>query len=99
MGFPNRNVPFILDVASGAVKVTVHMNVRRYTLDQIPKDPKEIEAWCLRLYQEKDKALEEFFKVGHFPGPELNEPHVHVSQQISQFIEQRSAKKKEKKAE
>ena len=99
VGFPNRNVPFILDVASGAVKLTIHMHVRRFTIADIPRDTKEIEAWCLKLYQDKDAMLEQFFNTGTFPGPELDEPHVHAPQMISEFIKTRAAKRKEKKTE
>lgn len=98
MGFPDRNVPFILDVAGGAVKLKIHMHIRRYTIADIPKDPKEVEAWCLKLYQDKDAMLEQFFKVGAFPGPEVDEPHVHAPQMISEFIKKREAERKEKKA-
>lgn len=99
VGFPNRKVPFILDVAGGGVTTTIHMHVRRFPIAELPTNPKEIEAWCLKLYQDKDKMLEEFYRVGKFPGPELEEPQVHVPQQISEFIEKRAARKKEKKTE
>ena len=74
------------------------MHIRRYTIADIPKDPKEVEAWCLKLYQDKDAMLEEFFKVGTFPGPEIDEPHVHTPQKISEFVQQRAAKRKEAKS-
>ena len=98
LALTNATLPYILDVAAGTVKLTIHMHVRRYTITDIPTDPKEVEAWCLKLYQDKDAMLEEFFKVGTFPGPEIDEPHVHTPQKISEFVQQRAAKRKEAKS-
>jgi len=39
-----------------------HLHIRRWTIDQIPKDQNELKAWLFNCYKEKDDLIE-YFKI------------------------------------
>jgi lysocardiolipin and lysophospholipid acyltransferase len=46
----------------------VHVHQRRIPLDEVPQDEEEVRAWVYRLYEQKDRLLDEFARTGKFPG-------------------------------
>lgn len=46
-----------------------HLHVKRYTMDDLPKEDKELEKWLINSFVEKNKMLAEFRKTGKFPDP------------------------------
>jgi len=48
--------------------------MRRIPLEQVPNDPVEAAAWLQKLYQHKDKVLDNFIETGEFdPNNEMEE--------------------------
>ncbi|GBG85545.1 hypothetical protein CBR_g40183 [Chara braunii] len=44
----------------------VHLHIRRYNLNDLPKEDGEIANFCRELFMEKDKLLDDYFRVGSF---------------------------------
>jgi len=59
-------VPTIFQWSKGYVK-NVHLHVKRFSLNELPKDNQELSDWLINLYVEKDKLLEDFYQNGKFP--------------------------------
>jgi len=55
----------------------VHIHVRRYPIESIPRDDKAIAEWVYKIWTEKDDLIEEFYKIGRFPN-QLNELYQHL---------------------
>jgi hypothetical protein len=43
---------------------SVHVYIRRFTIDTVPTDPDEVEKWIYARYAEKDKLLQQFHDNG-----------------------------------
>lgn len=46
--------------------IAVHQ--RRFDLADVPEGDEELKAWVYKLFEEKDKLLDEFYRTGKFPG-------------------------------
>jgi len=57
--------------------VDVHLHVRRFPITTIPAEPKLLEEWVFKVWEEKDELLDHFFKHDAFPSPR-NEPFRHI---------------------
>ncbi len=57
--------PTLSDWIKGHVKV-VYLNVRRFPIADLPKNEKELSAWTVERYRQKDLLLDNFYKTGHF---------------------------------
>ncbi len=55
---------------TGAVD-RVHLHVRRFPMEELPETDEELAAWLRQRWIEKDERLEEFYRTGEFPGPEV----------------------------
>lgn len=51
----------------------IHVHVKRYTMDQLPKNDADLERWLIDAFVEKNKILEEFHIKKAFPNPISNE--------------------------
>jgi 1-acyl-sn-glycerol-3-phosphate acyltransferase len=68
----------ILDLADAVLPQTgrhVHLHIRRFPIESVPKDPIEIDKWLLSVWEEKEKLMEEFKKNGKFPN-QYNLPYA-----------------------
>lgn len=65
VGYPD-GIPtlsqFVLGYAPKA-----HFHVRRYPVERLPGDPRELGGWLEERFEEKDRLLEEFEREGEFP--------------------------------
>ncbi len=59
-------VPTLWQWIKGYVR-RVHLNVRRYEIDQVPEGEQALSAWLMDRFQEKDRLLEHFYRHGTFP--------------------------------
>jgi len=55
----------------------VNIHVRRYKIEDIPKDDAGINSWLIERWAEKDKLIDHFLKHGNFPNV-YEEPRIHV---------------------
>lgn len=56
-------VPSLWQWAKGYVD-DVHIHVRRFSMDEVPQDPKELSDWLIERYVVKDKLLDAYYKDG-----------------------------------
>ncbi len=47
----------------------VHVHVRRFPMEEMPREEGEIAAWLINRYQEKDDLLDAFYREGSFVSP------------------------------
>ena len=59
-------VPTLWQMAEGFVPV-VHLHVRRFPIEELPREDQEISDWLFRRYEEKDELLEHYYRHGSFP--------------------------------
>ena len=64
-----EGVPTLWQWIKGAVR-RVHINVRRFTVEEIPQEAEALAQWLKDRYQEKDRILETFYRNGVFPEKE-----------------------------
>jgi lysocardiolipin and lysophospholipid acyltransferase len=63
--------------------IQVNVHVRRWKISEIPKERGQLEAWLVKVWQEKEELIENFFKIGKFPN-EQNIPLRHRFFQLKQ---------------
>ncbi len=63
-------VPSLFQYITGAVP-RVHLHVRRFPMEELPRSDEELAAWLRERWVEKDQLLEDFYATGVFPGPEV----------------------------
>lgn len=61
-----KGVPTLWQAIQGHVK-RVNLNVKRYAIDEIPKNTDDIGKWVLDRFMKKDKELDYYYKNGNFP--------------------------------
>ncbi len=49
----------------------VNVHTRRIPISEVPRDEDEAKEWLYKLYQEKDRRLEEFYTAGRFDAPRV----------------------------
>lgn len=60
---------------SGSAPITAHVVVRRFPIETLPKDEDGLAEWLYKLYQEKDKLIEEYKQNGKYTScPTYKEP-------------------------
>ncbi|MEX1310078.1 MAG: lysophospholipid acyltransferase family protein [Candidatus Sulfomarinibacteraceae bacterium] len=62
-----EGVPTLWQHISGQVK-RIHVHVRRFPVEELPKIEAELKQWLLDRFHEKDALLEEYYETGSFPG-------------------------------
>lgn len=60
-------VPTLWQYITGRVK-EVHLHVRRFPAEELPKLEAELKQWLLDRFYEKDALLDEYYRTGSFPG-------------------------------
>lgn len=60
-------VPSLWQFISGRVK-QIHVHIRRFPADELPKIEAELKQWLMDRFYEKDALLEEYYETGAFPG-------------------------------
>ena len=55
----------------GTDPAEVHLNVKRYTVDQIPEDESGAATWLHTQFQDKEKLLNRFAVERQFPNPQM----------------------------
>lgn len=60
----------------------VHVHTRRIPLNVVPKDEEDAKAWMYKLFEEKDKLLDDFYKNKRFPGNNVGWERVAVSRML-----------------
>lgn len=68
IGYPDHKPLDAFNVTFGnraPCETTLHY--RLYPADKVPLEPEKLQTWLFRLYEEKDKLLETFYKTGRFP--------------------------------
>jgi len=68
-----EGVPNLWQFIEGYTRVA-HLHVRRYPVEELPTDHQGLSSWIMDRFVEKDALLDEFYRTGHFPGPERTEP-------------------------
>ena len=63
-------VPSLWQYINGRVK-QIHIHVRRFPIDELPKIEAELKQWLMDRFYEKDALLEGYYKTGAFPAEEL----------------------------
>ena len=48
---------------------SIHLHVKRYTMDELPKDNEGLEKWLIDAFVAKNKLLAHFRITGKFPDP------------------------------
>jgi lysocardiolipin and lysophospholipid acyltransferase len=61
-----EGVPTLWQYIEGSV-ATVHLHVRRFPVEELPRLEEELRAWLLERFREKDELLEHFYLHGSFP--------------------------------
>jgi 1-acyl-sn-glycerol-3-phosphate acyltransferase len=59
-------VPSLWQYITGRVK-KIHLHVRRFPVDELPKLEAELKEWLLDRFYEKDQLLEHYYRTGAFP--------------------------------
>ena len=54
------------DIMRGQLPGEVHVNVKRYKIDFLPRDSDPVENWCINRWSEKEERLMKFYKEGKF---------------------------------
>jgi len=60
-----QGVPTLWQWIKGYVR-RVHVHVRRFPMEGLPRDEAGIAAWLIRCYQEKDDLLDAYYREGSF---------------------------------
>ena len=60
-------VPTLWQHITGQVK-KIHIHVRRFPVDELPKIEAELKQWLMDRFYEKDALLEGYYETGTFPG-------------------------------
>jgi 1-acyl-sn-glycerol-3-phosphate acyltransferase len=63
-------VPNLWQLIKGSVQ-HIHLHVRRYPIDELPRLEDELRQWLHDRFVEKDRLLEHFYTVGVFPAEPL----------------------------
>lgn len=80
IGYESEQPPAIWDLMSFINRgPTVHVFVKRYSLEELPTDDNELSNWCFTLFEEKDKRLQYFMKNGKFEGTGTHLKFAHAS--------------------
>jgi len=61
-----EGVPTLWQYLEGQVR-EIHLHVRRYAVDELPRQEHELAAWLRERFVEKDLLLERFYEGGCFP--------------------------------
>lgn len=61
-----EGVPTLWQYITGRVK-QIHVYVRRFPADELPKIEAELKQWLMDRFYEKDALLEEYYETGAFP--------------------------------
>jgi len=56
---------------------TMHIHVKRYPIETIPKNKEELSKWVLARWKEKDELIDTFQQKGEFPD-QFDEPFKHL---------------------
>lgn len=72
--------PTIADLTLGTIP-TPHLHVKKYPVNEIPNDDREIANWLLDRWKEKEELMEYWEKNKHFPNP-LKESNVFPSMKL-----------------
>ena len=62
-----EGVPSLWQFITGRVK-QIHVHIRRFPADELPKIETELKQWLMERFYEKDALLEEYYETGVFPG-------------------------------
>ncbi len=62
-----EGVPSLWQFITGRVK-QIHVHIRRFPADELPKIEAELKLWLMDRFYEKDALLEEYYETGAFPG-------------------------------
>lgn len=62
-----EGVPTLWQHISGQVK-RIHVHVRRFPVEELPKIEAELKQWLMDRFHEKDALLERYYATGSFPG-------------------------------
>jgi 1-acyl-sn-glycerol-3-phosphate acyltransferase len=62
-----EGVPTLWQHITGQVK-KIHVHVRRFPADELPKIEADLKQWLMDRFYEKDALLEEYYETGAFPG-------------------------------
>ena len=63
-------VPTLWQYVTGMVH-RIHVHVRRFPAEELPRLERELQGWLLARYREKDRLLEHFYAHGGFPSQPL----------------------------
>jgi len=66
-GIPDKRTSLL----KGKFPHEIHFNLRRYPIQDIPENEEELSEWLLKIWAEKEKTLEQFYKDGHFDEPRV----------------------------
>ncbi|EKD41275.1 MAG: hypothetical protein ACD_73C00783G0003 [uncultured bacterium] len=66
IGYTNHHLPTVWQWFKGEVK-SVHLHVRRFSIDDLPVGEEALSKWLIQLFGEKDELLAGFYKNGFFP--------------------------------
>jgi 1-acyl-sn-glycerol-3-phosphate acyltransferase len=61
-----EGVPTLWQLITGRVR-RIHVHVRRFPSDQLPRADRELGDWLLALFLEKDLLLDHYYRCGSFP--------------------------------
>jgi lysocardiolipin and lysophospholipid acyltransferase len=61
--------PLFIDNLFGTDPAEVHINIRRYSAEEIPFSEEDASSWLNARFYEKDKLLTDFYRDGHFANP------------------------------
>ena len=59
-------VPTLWQYITGSVE-RIHVHVRRFPIETLPRLEHELRDWLLARYREKDELLEHYYSHGVFP--------------------------------
>jgi 1-acyl-sn-glycerol-3-phosphate acyltransferase len=62
-----EGVPTLWQHITGQVK-RIHVHVRRFPVDELPKIEADLKRWLMDRFYEKDALLAEYYETGSFPG-------------------------------
>ncbi|OWF45925.1 1-acyl-sn-glycerol-3-phosphate acyltransferase delta-like isoform X2 [Mizuhopecten yessoensis] len=74
MGFKGNTVKPTLMNAFRGNAITAHLRMKRYELEDLPKEEEELSQWLRDLFKEKDDLVDEYMKTGKFDLPEYRPP-------------------------
>ena len=61
------------DLLQGRWPTEIHFRIRNFTLDELPESEEGLASWLQTRWAEKEKRLEEFYKLGHFQSSKPSE--------------------------